>query len=94
MIINVSLLASFKMIAGAHTIRLDLPDGATIRNVVDGVVRLYPKLQTHWLDEKGELRAYVHIFVNGNEANTLPQKLDTVVKETDEIDFIPPVAGG
>lgn len=94
MLINVNLLASFRMIAGARADTLHMSDGATLKDVIDQVLKNHPKLNSHWLDEKGELRGHVHVYVNGYDANTFPQKLDTTVKENDEVDFIPPVAGG
>ncbi len=94
MVIKVNLLASFKLIAGVGSLDLHLLEGATIQDAVEAVIYTCPMLQPHWLDENGELWPYVQVFINGDDANILHQKLQTPVKDGDEIDFIPPVAGG
>lgn len=94
MIITANLIATFKMIAGTREVVLDLPADSTLQEVVKAVLDAHPKLCKHWLNEKRELRAHVHVFLNGDDANTLPLKLDTILHPADEVDFIPPVAGG
>ena len=94
MIVNVNLIATFKMIAGVRAVTLELPEHATLEDAVAAVLQQHPVLRAHWLNEKKELRGHVHVFINGDDANTLPLKLETVLNPNDEVDFIPPVAGG
>ncbi len=91
---QVNLYATFRLLAGVKKIPIELPDGATIRQVIDCVVEAYPVLRSHWLDEAGELHAHVHIFVNGEDAQNLPQGLATPLSLTTVLDFFPPVGGG
>jgi molybdopterin synthase sulfur carrier subunit len=46
------------------------------------------------LDEMRQLRPYVHVFINGRDAQYLPDGQCTVLTCGDKIDFFPPVAGG
>ncbi len=91
---NINLYATFRLRAGVKTIALDLPDGSSLRQVIDCIVTRYPLLRKDWLDEAGELYAHVHIFINGKEVTGLTGELDTRMQNSDEIDFLPPVAGG
>ncbi|MFW9830605.1 MAG: ubiquitin-like small modifier protein 1 [Candidatus Thorarchaeota archaeon] len=45
------------------------------------------------LDEKGNLRRYIKILINGRGLHVL-QGLETLLSDGDEIAIFPPVAGG
>ena len=45
------------------------------------------------LDEGGELRRFVNLFVNGEDIRFL-EGLQTAIGEGDEISIVPAVAGG
>ena len=88
------LYATFRLIAGQKVFTLDLPAGTTVRQAVHALVEHCPALRPHWLDEKGEIHAHVHIFVNGHDISTLEQGEDLPLQPEDVLDFFPPVAGG
>lgn len=92
--INVNLLAAYRLITDTKEMVLEVPEGETINGVVARVLKLYPSLRPHWMDDRGELFVHLHIYINKDDVNTLPLKLETLVNENDEIDFIPPVVGG
>jgi molybdopterin synthase sulfur carrier subunit len=45
------------------------------------------------LDEKGELRRFVNIYLNGDDIRFLNQ-LNSKVKDGDDISIVPAIAGG
>lgn len=89
-----NLYATFRVLAGVKTIQIDLPQGATIRQAVDAVIAERPVLRQHWLDATGDLHVHVHIFVDGQDVQTLPLGLETPLSTTSVLDFFPPVGGG
>lgn len=89
-----NLYATFRLLAGAKTFTLDLPDGTTVRQAVDAMVVAHPVLRPHWLDASGELHAHVHIFVNGLDVQNSPEGIETHLAAADVLDFFPPVGGG
>lgn len=91
---RVNLYATFRLIANAKTVQIDLPAGSSVRQVVKAVVKQLPVLRPHWLDRSGELHAHVHIFINGEDVAALPENLDTPLPADAVLDFFPPVAGG
>ncbi|HZW02680.1 MAG TPA: ubiquitin-like small modifier protein 1 [Anaerolineaceae bacterium] len=91
---QVNFYATFRALAGARRIEIDLPVGATLRQAVSAIVSAYPALERHWLDEAGQIHSHVHGLVNGQEAATLPAGWDTPLAPSDVLDFFPPVAGG
>jgi molybdopterin converting factor small subunit len=44
--------------------------------------------------EKGSVGSYVAIMLNGQHYNHLPDRLDTLLRDQDEIAVFPPGAGG
>jgi molybdopterin synthase sulfur carrier subunit len=91
---QVNLYATFRLLAGVKSFSLDLPDGVNVTQAIQEIVHCHPVLRTHWLGEDGTLHAHVHVFVNGEDAATLPEGLDTKLHQEDTLDFFPPVAGG
>jgi sulfur-carrier protein len=91
---QITFYATFRLHAGMKSMTLDLPDGTTMRQVVDAVIQKIPALKRDWLLDTGELHAHVHGFVNGKDVGTFPQGWSTPLKNTDAVDFLPPVAGG
>ncbi len=67
--------------------------GDTVGAVVSALVADYPGLQSNLLDESGKMRKFVNVYVNDEDIRFL-DKLDTAVKEGDEVAILPAVAGG
>lgn len=91
---QVNLYATFRLIAGARSLELDMPEGVTVRQAVDEILVRLPDLRPHWVNAQNEIHAHVHGFVNGKDVSTLPQGWDTRLQKGDVLDFFPPVAGG
>ncbi len=66
------------------------------KNVGDMVEKLdssYPGFKARLVDENGDLRYFVNIYLNGEDVRFL-QGLDTTTKSGDEVSIVPAVAGG
>lgn len=72
--------------------RVQVP-GTTVREVLVNLGTAYPGVGAQVLDEAGHVRAYINIFVNGNEMRTLRGE-DTPLGPQDEVSIIPAMAGG
>ena len=53
----------------------------------------YPGIQERLVDEKGEVRRFVNIYVNEEDIRFL-QNQQTPLKDGDEVSIIPAIAGG
>jgi molybdopterin synthase sulfur carrier subunit len=91
---QVSFFATLRQIVGAKTVDFDLPDNATIGQLIDLMVKRYPDLRRELLDENGNLYGHVHVFVNGRDVPYLDNRLETVLKTDDVISVFPAVGGG
>ena len=64
-----------------------------LRAVVQALEGAFPGMRERLLDDGGELRRFVNIYVNGEDVRFL-DGLTTVVKDGDEVSIVPAVAGG
>lgn len=68
-------------------------DGATLAEVLDDLDRSFPGIRGRILDEAGQLRRFVNVYVGNDDVRFL-ENLDTVTPEGVQISVIPAVAGG
>jgi molybdopterin synthase sulfur carrier subunit len=68
-------------------------DGGTLVACIDGLDSQYPGLKDRILDETGQLRRFVNVYVNGEDVR-FQQGVETALKAGDEVSIVPAVAGG
>lgn len=73
--------SSFGNLAGVNETELELPDGATLREVVDKVLEEFPQLE--------QFARYMIMSLNNRVADP-----GTAVKEGDVVGVMPPLGGG
>ena len=67
--------------------------GATVREVITGLVAAHPGLEAQLLAGDGDLNRFVNAFLNDTDVRHL-QDLDTPVAEGDTLVLLPAMAGG
>jgi molybdopterin synthase sulfur carrier subunit len=67
--------------------------GTTVDELVADLERQFPGLRERLVDESGELRRFINIYVNEEDIRFLEGK-KTVIKETDVVSIVPAIAGG
>ncbi len=68
-------------------------DASTLREAVAQLAAQNEDFKTRMLDDSGELRRFVNVYVNEEDVRFL-QKLDTPLKDGDEVSIVPAIAGG
>jgi molybdopterin synthase subunit MoaD len=91
--LRVKFLASLYELTGMLKTEVEVPDGLTVRGLIDVLTEKYARLKEELLDEGGNLKPMYNILVNGRAIEWLGG-LDTLLKDGDEVVFIPPAAGG
>ena len=91
---DVNLFATLRQLAGHKTVHFDLPEGATVRELLAQVIERYPAMRGELYGDDGELFGHVHVFINGRDAPHLDMALDTPLAANDEVDLFPAVGGG
>ena len=73
--------------------RLSVAATGTLRAVLDELATTWPRLARRIRDERGDLRRYVNVYVDGEDCRHTGA-LDTPVPENAEVQILPSVAGG
>jgi molybdopterin converting factor small subunit len=68
-------------------------EGATLAQVLDSLDQTYPGIKGRIVDEQGELRRFVNVYV-GTEDVRFAEGLGTTTAEGAQVSVIPAVAGG
>ncbi len=68
-------------------------EATDLRGAVQELAAQSDEFKTRMLDDKGELRRFVNVYVNEEDVRFL-QKLDTPLKDGDEVSIVPAIAGG
>ena len=75
-----------------NTAKVDI-NASTIEETVQELTLNFPDLKKHLLDEKGQIRSFINIFVGDNDIRDLQQEKTTVKNDT-LISIVPAIAGG
>ena len=75
-----------------NTAKIDINAG-TIEETVQELTLNFPDLKKHLLDEKGQIRSFINIFVGDSDIRDLQQG-KTSVKTDTLISIVPAIAGG
>ena len=67
--------------------------GDTVEDVIADLERQFPGLRERLVDESGELRRFINVYVNQEDVRFL-QSRKTALKDGDEVSIVPAIAGG
>lgn len=79
--IKVKLYAAFRDVVGSKEEDLELKEGTTVQTLLEEYIRRFPKLS----------RYKEHIILSVNKEYGAPAR---VLRDGDEVSFLPPVSGG
>lgn len=68
-------------------------DATSLAEAVDRLETDFPGIKERIVDEQGEIRRFVNIYVNGEDVRFL-DNIKTALKPGDEVSIVPAVAGG
>ena len=67
--------------------------GKTIEQIVESLDSAYPGMRERLIDDNGDLRHFVNIYLNGEDIRYI-DGLQSPVSDNDELSIVPAVAGG
>ena len=68
-------------------------EASTIREAIEKLEELYPGFKERLLDEQGELRRFVNVYLNDEDIRFL-KGVDSELKDGDIVSIVPAIAGG
>ena len=68
-------------------------ESSNVAELVEKLDSAYPGFKDRLVDENGDLRYFVNIYLNGEDVRFL-QGLETSTNSGDEVSIVPAVAGG
>ena len=93
--VKVHTILTLKKILGRGDIDLTMEKGSTVKDVLVTMVETYGEpLTAQLFDSGGELFPYIRLMVNGRDIAFFENKMETALKNGDEILIFPPVGGG
>jgi molybdopterin synthase sulfur carrier subunit len=67
--------------------------GTTLGECIVALEGNYPGMRERLLDDQGEIRRFVNIYINGDDVRFI-DGLGSALKDGDEVSIVPAVAGG
>jgi molybdopterin synthase sulfur carrier subunit len=68
-------------------------EGHTLKECIDSLESRFPGMKERLVDEDGELRRFVNVYINGEDVR-FAEGLQTLLSGGDEVSIVPAVAGG
>lgn len=92
MSVKVKIPTQLRQVAGGNS-ELQFDDVTTLRALIEKLREDYPSLTERILDESGEIRRFINMYVGDEDVRFL-QGLDTPLEEPGTVSILPAVAGG
>lgn len=89
---NVKIPTQLRQLAGGEP-QVSMSDVGTVREMVEKLKADHPGLVERILDDEGEIRRFVNVYVGDEDVRFL-QGMDTPLEESSTVSILPAVAGG
>jgi molybdopterin synthase sulfur carrier subunit len=91
MAVTVSIPTPLRALTGQKdTVEVEAKD---IQAMLGALEKAFPGIHERLVDEKGEVRRFVNIYVGGEDIRFL-QNQETPLRAGDEVSIVPAIAGG
>ncbi len=92
--VEVRYYAMLREIAGKRFERVALPEGSTVRDLIDLLVERYGEgFERYIYDGEKRVRGYLSYMLNGVNINSL-EGFETPIRDGDILSLLPPIGGG
>lgn len=92
--VRVRFYAAYREVVGGKSAEVDVPEKATVGDLLEAVIDRWPELRDELLNPDGSFSKRANLFVDGRALRFLPGGLGTPLEEGQEVDCFQAVAGG
>lgn len=85
---------TFKSLIGEQFLHLDDQKKVTLRELLADLSNQYELGDSLYQTRAGTVNAGTVVLVNGRHHSHLPDRLDTILQDGDEVSIFPPLVGG
>jgi len=89
--VTVFVPTPLRRLTGGHS-KIEAP-GSDIAGVFQAMDEKFPGVSEKLLDEEGDVKRFINVFLNDDEIRSL-QGMSTPVKDGDRVSIVPAMAGG
>ncbi len=86
--------ANMRTIFGRPSLEIDDVGVVSFRKLMAFLIKLYPDAAFHLLDEHGDLRADVPVYVDGRNPRLMKDGIDAPLQPDSVVSFFSPIASG
>jgi molybdopterin synthase sulfur carrier subunit len=91
---KVNFFATLRDIAGGKVVEFDVDHGITAQQLLESIIKKFPRMQKELLNENGQMYGHVHFFINGRDVQFTDEKFQTKIMQEDTVNVFPAVGGG
>jgi molybdopterin synthase sulfur carrier subunit len=93
-VMQANLYGTLRLITGKKTVLVELPSGATVRELLEEIIRQFPAMQPELMEDDSSLRKDLPLFVNGRNPRLLPDSIESPLQPGDIVSLFSPVSSG
>tara|TARA_B100002003_G_scaffold212367_1_gene209431 strand:- start:346 stop:708 length:363 start_codon:yes stop_codon:yes gene_type:complete len=93
-VLIIKFYSTLRDIAGKRIVEFDIPQGATIQQLVADIVECYPMMRRDLLNDHGKIYGHVHIFVDGRDVPFVSDNRSEVISNNSIVDIFHAIGGG
>jgi sulfur-carrier protein len=90
--VKVKIPAQMRTFAGGQAV-VTVDEAGTVQELLDKIGQAHPELSARLLDDNGEIRRFVNIYVGDEDVRFL-DGLNTSLDARSQVSILPAVAGG
>jgi len=92
---RIRFYANMRTLVGQDSLEIaQLEGGNTLGNLILDLIRRFPQIRPHLLDDAGELRPEVPIFIDGRNPRLSDEGIEARMSLDAEISFFSPISSG
>lgn len=89
---RVKIPAQLRNLTGGQS-ELNVDSASSVREMLDRIRESYPDLSERLVDESGQIRRFINIYVGDEDVRFL-EGVDTSLDDASQVAILPAVAGG